>query len=165
MPQNFLWETETGVVLKQWLLMTASPRYPKWTDIKTALWSIHLISTSAYYLFLHNEFPHVFFEPTRCPSPELVIFFFLYSLVRHLNISQHLCPGGSNNTGINVRAWSKIIEDTSCNSSFDEGQGFLTLQTSELLERRIWRKVTSMSGFQPLSKMAMAARLPEPIVT
>lgn len=34
-----------------------------------------------------------------------------------------------------------------------------------VVQSEMWNEVTSMSGFQPLSKIAIAARLPDPMVT
>jgi len=126
---------------------------------------IHLISTSGCYSFVYDEVPHIFLPPIGRTFPELVIPFLTYTLVGHLDISQHLCTCSGDDTRINVGTRSKIVEYTSCDSSFDEGQAFLELRITKHLEKKIWSKFTSMLGFQPLSKIAMAARLPEPMVT
>lgn len=79
------------------------------------------------YSLFHLKVCYFFRLPRCCTSPENVGLFLRNTLIRQLDIAQHLSMVGGDDTGVDVRARAEVVEDTGANGIFDELEGLLTL--------------------------------------
>lgn len=85
----------------------------------------------------------------------------------HLVVPQSFGPALGDNRHIHITTRTEIVEHTRPNGTSNEVDSFLALRMSACAHRLIVnrRQLTVMFSLKLLSNTAMAARLPEPIVT
>lgn len=98
----------------------------------------------------------------------------------HLVVPQHLGPGLGDNRDVDVGTRSQVVEDTAPDRTCNQVDSFLALamvslvqfrspclilSTSTRMKKLRNDPLTFMFCLKALSKTAMAAKLPEPIVT
>lgn len=130
-------------------------------------WYVHLISNEWCHILINNELSNILLLPCSRASSELVISFLQHALIWHFHISQHLCLIRSDNAGIDIWTRTKVIKYSGWYSSLHQRQSIFSLlkKIKRVDNAYITYKLTSMFAFHSLSKTAIAAKLPDPIVT
>ena len=122
-------------------------------------------------VLLDDHVADVLLFPRGGAAAEAVAALLLDALVGAHVVAQHLGVRGGDDARVDVRARAEVVEDTRGDRGGDEGEGVCALLGGGGAGQRGEegadgeRGRTSMLGRQPASNMAMAARLPEPMVT
>lgn len=74
------------------------------------------------YFLVHHQAPDRLTLPRCRAPPEPIPLLLLYTLIGHLDVAEHLCVPGSDDTRVDIGARAEIVEDTRRDGVLDELQ-------------------------------------------